>query len=94
MSEEIVILTELPEKPTGWTKRMELHMNFGSEGGAATYSIFDEKGRRTNVGYAYDTRKGGESGFYVNGSKLMSWAELRSQFAELTKPSTPGERDE
>jgi hypothetical protein len=90
---EVVILTELPERPTGWTKHLAVHYNYGSKGGAATYSIKDEKGRLTNVGYAYDTRKSkeaprGEAGFFVNGSELMSWAELRARFAELIKPKS------
>lgn len=94
MNEETVILTELPEKPTGWTRRMELHLNYGSAGGAATYSIFDDKGRRTNIGYAYDTRDGGEFGFFVHGGALMPWAELRARYAELIRPaSTQGERN-
>lgn len=88
MSEERVVLTELPEKPTGWTKRMHTHINYGRDGGAATYNIFDEKGRLTNIGYACDTRGEGESGFFVNGSGLMSWHELRARFAELTAPRT------
>ena len=88
-SGEIVILTELPERPTGWTKHLAVHYNYGSEGGAATYTIKDDKGRLTNIGYAYDTRKSkgaprGEAGFFVNGSELMSWSELRRRFSELT----------
>jgi len=86
MTEEHIVLTELPEVPFGWTKRMECHFNYGRDGGAATYSIFDDKGRRTNIGYAYDTRGEGESGFYVHGSRLMPWKELRERYAELTKP--------
>lgn len=90
-SGEIVKLTELPERPNGWTKHLAVHYNYGSKGGAATYTIKDEKGRLTNIGYAYDTRKSkgaprGESGFFVNGSDLMSWAELRRRFTELTAP--------
>ena len=88
---ESVTLTELPERPTGWTKHLSVHFNYGRAGGAATYEIRDEKGRRTNIGYAYDTRKSkeaprGESGFFVNGSGLMSWADLRARYTELTAP--------
>lgn len=85
MSEERIVLTELPETPKGWTKRLECHFNYGKAGGAATYSIFDDKGRRTNIGYAYDTRKGGESGFFVHGHELMSWQDLRARYADLMK---------
>jgi len=91
MSDETIVLTELPETPSGWTKRMVMHLNYGPDGGAATYSIHDEHGRRTNIGYAYDTRKSkaaphGESGFFVNGSELMTWVELRRRYAELIAP--------
>lgn len=91
MDEKSIVLTELPERPDGWTRKMLVHLNYGPKGGAATYAIYDEQGRRTNVGYAYDTRKSkgaphGESGFFVNGSELMSWADLRARFTELTAP--------
>lgn len=91
---ELVTLTELPETPKGWTKHLAVHYNYGSEGGAATYHIRDERGRQTNIGYAYDTRKSkeaprGESGFFVNGSGLMTWAELRRRYAELTQSAKP-----
>jgi hypothetical protein len=91
---EHVTLTELPENPKGWTKHLAVHYNYGEKGGAATYTIRDEKGRQTNVCYAYDTRKSkgapkGEAGFFVNGSELMPWAELRRRFTELTA-SKPG----
>lgn len=93
MIEAWVNLTELPEEPKGWTKKLQVHYNYGPNGGAATYSVHDEKGRRTNVGYAYDTRKSkeaprGESGFFVNGSELMSWDELRAKFADLIAPKS------
>lgn len=55
--EAAVTLTELPETPKGWTKHLVIHLNYGEKGGAATYSINDEQGRKTNIGYAYDTRK-------------------------------------
>lgn len=89
---DFVTLTEVPEKPTGWTKHLAAHCNYGSKGGAATYTIRDERGRQTNIFYAYDTRKSkeaprGESGFYVNGSELMSWPDLRRRYTELMAPS-------
>ena len=88
---ERIVLTELPERPTGWTKHLAVHCNYGRKGGAATYTIHDEHGRITNIGYAYDTRKSkaaprGEAGFFVNGSELMSWDELRRRYTELMKP--------
>jgi hypothetical protein len=94
-AKEHIVLTELPEHPFGWTKHLAVHYNYGSKGGAATYTIHDEQGRVTNVGYAYDTRKSkeapsGESGFFVNGSELMSWVELRRRYTELMKPKKEG----
>lgn len=88
---EHIVLTELPERPIGWTRHLAVHYNYGLKGGAATYTINDEKGRQTNIGYAYDTRKSkecphGEEGFFVNGSELMSWDQLRARYAELTAP--------
>lgn len=92
---ESVTLTELPETPKGWTKHLAVHFNYGEAGGAATYSIHDERGRQTNIGYAYDTRKSegapkGEAGFFVNGSELMSWPELRRRYNELTARDAAG----
>lgn len=85
---ELVTLTELPENPKGWTKHLAVHCNYGRKGGAATYTIRDERGRQTNIGYAYDTRKSkdaphGEAGYFVNGSELMSWADLCRRYTEL-----------
>ena len=74
---------ELPEKPTGWTKRLSMHMNFGSDGGAASYTIKDETGADTPIGYQYDTRKGGLTGFFLPGVEgVMTWAELRAKWPE------------
>lgn len=88
---ERIVLAELPESPKGWTKHLSVHYNYGRAGGAATYHIHDEHGRVTNIGYAYDTRKSkgaphGEEGFFVNGSELMSYPELRRRYAELMAP--------
>lgn len=91
MSDQFITLTEMPEKPDGWTKRLEMHLNYGRAGGAATYSIFDDQGRKTNIGYAYDTRGEGESGFFIHGSEIMPWSQLRARYAELMKLA-PNER--
>ena len=72
----------LPEKPVGWTRRMNLHLNFGSEGGAATFDIFDPNGEKAPFGYQYDTRKGGLTGFTVPGVEgVMTWGELRAHYS-------------
>jgi hypothetical protein len=80
----------LPEKPEGFTQKMTLHLNFGSEGGAATYDIFDPEGRKMPFGKQYDTRKGGLTGFTVAGVEgVMNWAELRAHYAAQGKDTTP-----
>jgi hypothetical protein len=68
----------LPEKPTGWTRQMLMHLNFGGAGGAASYEVKNQSGETMPIGYQYDTRKGGFSGFTLPGVKTcMSWDELR-----------------
>lgn len=75
---------DLPEQPRGWTRRMALHLNFGSDGGGATFDVFTPSGKQAPFGYQYDTRKGGLTGFTVPGvDGVMSWAELREFFAGL-----------
>lgn len=68
----------LPAKPTGWTKQFVMHLNFGSKGGAATYKIKDARGNEMPIGYQYDTRKEGLTGFTLpNIEQPMTWQELR-----------------
>ena len=73
----------LPEKPTGYTKRMVMHLNYGEDGGAATYTIHDPDGREMPFNYAYrsGSKKKAENyaGFILEGhqDKALSWAELR-----------------
>lgn len=56
---------------------MTLHMSF-SGGGTGSYVVKDAAGNETPIGYHYDTRKGGQSGFSLPGIEpLMTWAELR-----------------
>lgn len=72
---------ELPEKPDGWTKRQLMHMNFGDEGGAATYDIYNPSGVKAVFGYQYDTRKGGLTGFLlpkIDG--VLTWTQLRHKW--------------
>lgn len=72
---------ELPEKPTGWTKHLLMHMNFGEAGGAASYDIKTPKGELTPIGYQYDTRLGGLTGFNLPDRKnVFTWAELRAEW--------------
>ena len=86
---------ELPEKPDGWARKMELHMNFGSAGGAAVYSITNPDGVTMPISYQYDTRKGKqremETGFFIvdkkrpggfYGDVCATWPELRALWAK------------
>lgn len=84
--ERIGFMAELPEKPTGWTRHMVMHMNFGEEGGAATFRIKDPDGNDAPFGYKYDTRKEGLTGFTLPNVKgVMTWAELRAKWPEWIK---------
>jgi len=77
-------LSSLPEKPEGWTRKMTLHMNFGSDGGMGVYDVFDHEGRKAPFGYKYDTRKGGTTGFFCSDADgVMTWMELRDHYAAL-----------
>jgi hypothetical protein len=71
----------LPEVPTGWTKHLAMHLNFGSKGGAASYTIKDPAEKEMPIGYHYDTRKGGETGFSLpDVGPLMNWKQLREMW--------------
>lgn len=74
----------LPERPEGWSRKMNLHMNFGPDGGMGVYDVFDPEGNKAPFGYQYDTRKGGLTGFFCEGVKgVLSWAELREHYTAL-----------
>lgn len=70
----------LPEKPTGWTKRMSLHLNLGPKGGVGIYRVFDDRGVEMPVTYAYGP-KGTAAGFQIKtdaeDAPRRSWADLR-----------------
>ena len=55
--------TELPD---GCTRKMQMHLNFGSKGGAATYSVHLPTGEQLPIVYQYDTQKKPdyETGFF------------------------------
>ncbi len=95
MSQEAATLpASLPAKPESWTRRMQLHMNFGREGGAATYSIHMPDGTRTPIAWQYDTRKGGRTGFLLPGAdRVMTWAELVAEWPEYLKRTAPDPAD-
>ena len=70
-------LAELPEKPTGWTQSLLLHLNFGRGQGAADYSVKDADGNATPIGYHYNTQEGFS---LPDVEKLMTWSELRAEW--------------
>ena len=74
---EAVLPKELPKEPSGWTKKMIIHMNFGAKGGSAAFEVCNPAGEVMPIGYQYDTRKGGQTGFSLPGiDPLMTWPEL------------------
>jgi hypothetical protein len=83
----------LPADAKGYTKRMKMHMNFGPEGGAATYEVYGPEGKEMPISYQYDTRKKGANptGFFIHGvdQVFKRWADLCSYWptyiAERTK---------
>lgn len=74
----------LPQVPKGWTKQMSMHLNFGhgkKGGGVGTYRIFDEKKQEMPIGWQYDTRHGGETGFVLPMVEhAMTWEQLRDMW--------------
>lgn len=81
--------TDLPAVPTGWTKHLLMHLNFGEAGGAATYEIKDPDGNVAPFGYQYDTRPGGVTGFtHPDHKGAMTWARLRNFMADRAKQET------
>lgn len=57
MSDPIHWPDSLDPAGKGYTRRMALHLNFGEDGGAATFRIHDPEGRPLPITYQYDTRK-------------------------------------
>ena len=57
MADAIYWPDALDPSGSGYTKSMGLHLNFGRDGGAAFYRIYDPDGRPLPVTYRYDTRK-------------------------------------
>ena len=75
---------ELPEQPVGFTRRMTMHLNFGEQGGAATFEVCDPDGQPMPFGYQYDTRRPhGQTGFTLPGREgVMRWDELRAYWPQ------------
>jgi len=60
---------------------MSMHLNFGggkNGGGVGVYKVLDAKGEETPIGWQYDTRKDGETGFTLPDIEpVMTWDQLR-----------------
>lgn len=77
---------ELPEKPVGWTRKMVLHMNYGSDGGAGVFEVLDANGNKMPIAYQYDTTKDGLTGYSIHGVEgVLTWAQLRRRWPEWIK---------
>ena len=75
-----ILPQELPVDATGFTRRLVMHMNYGSDGGAATYTIHGPGGIDMPVTYQYDARKkaGAPTGFFIDGVDecFKRWTDL------------------
>lgn len=82
---------ELPERPTGYRKQMQMHIKMGGGVSTASYSIINAEGVRMPFSYAYRTDKrkpeAGYSGLILPGheAKAMTWDELRAIWPEWIK---------
>ena len=87
LAEAVKKWPQLPEKPDKWTRRMVMHLNFGREGGSATFTIHDPDGEEMPFGYQYDTRKGGLTGFTIPAEPddVISWHVLRERWPHIDK---------
>lgn len=66
----------LPIRPTGWTMRMTMHINFGGGKGAASSNVFDPSGRQMPFTHGYNTNEKWR-GFLLPGVEpVLSWKEL------------------
>jgi hypothetical protein len=70
----------LPSDAKGYTKRMQIHLNFGEDGGSAKYTVHGPAGEEMPITYQYDTRKKGAAptGFFIDGvdQVFKRWADL------------------
>jgi hypothetical protein len=86
--ETTVCPVELPEKPTGWTRQLRMHLNFGGGKGSGVYSIHDELGRRVEgISFGYNSREG-TRGFILDAQPEthLTWSELRERYATFRRP--------
>jgi hypothetical protein len=75
---------ELPVAPTGYTRKLSMHLNFGGGHGAATYEVFDPAGEKMPFWFQYDSdrkKRRYERGFVLPGLDVyLTWAELREMW--------------
>ena len=86
----LILASELPETPEGWTRQMMMHLNLGSKGGQGTYKVFDAAGDETPIIFQYDTtdKSGKSTGFHVPDGKsdlFRTWAELRAAWPGIVR---------
>jgi hypothetical protein len=59
---------------------MTMHMSFAKRRGMGSYTVLNDQGQELPIGYQYDTREGGQTGFFIVGrekcSPVMSWSRL------------------
>lgn len=79
----------LPTSPDGFRRTMSLHLNYGSKGASAVFSVFAPDGTQLPITYAYRTGKGGvyeSRGFYLDrGEECLTWEELRKRWPAWVK---------
>jgi len=85
---------QLPEKPEGWTRSLICHLNYGEDGGSATYSVKDADGQEMPFIYGYDTRKPPVKGFKLPGEEtVMTWAQLRARWADWLREQSHADKE-
>lgn len=71
----------LPAVPTGFTQKLQTHLNYGAKGSQAMYTIHAPDGTQLPITYQYKTNKSHTyewRGYLISGSDvvLKTWAEL------------------
>ena len=70
----------LPERPTGWTKSLVMHMNLGRQGHVGAYRVCDANGFEMPIDWTYGP-EGERSGFNCRddpkGAPGLTWDQLR-----------------
>ncbi len=89
MSNKKGLPEELPERPEGFTRKLNVHFNYGSKGDAAVYDVFSPTGKKMPFCYQYDTREGGLTGLSLPEVEgVFTWAEMREFWPKWLKGET------